>query len=96
MSYDLHRQLDQADFELRLRPSPETLLRKQRAAHELRESIRVGLELHEASKQFAAAFLKLQAIDYPAAFPTGETDFRCICGRLSRNGKYCGQCDFEV
>lgn len=94
MSRELERAVDRANFELRLRPSPESLARKQAAMRELREAISGELAQHEASKLFAASFLKLQKVDYPLCFPTGEETFRCPgCNRLSRDGLLCKYCD---
>jgi hypothetical protein len=71
---------------------------------ELREAVKGDLEQHEASKLFAASFLKLQAVDYPAAFETGNVisvasaaDFHemanCAANALRARGRY--ECDYK-
>ena len=77
MSQSLQRQLNWVNFELRLRPSPEILARKQKIVAEMEAEFRE----HSAILESAARPGSSPA--YVPAFPSGEESFRCAqCNRL--------------
>jgi len=97
MTRDLQRQLDQVNFDLRLRPSPELLRRKREIIAEidrltreettvmdLANALNPTIPIKEASRRFADAALKLLDAE------------RCpTCQRLVRSPGYCLGCKTE-
>jgi rubrerythrin len=90
---DLDRQLADVNFELRLRPTPSLLKRKEEIRREMADAFKAELSAEEASRKFAASFIKLQAVDYPQA---NIEPSRCRgCGHLVREPGYCHACKVE-